>query len=96
MSRHRIHLGDRTHSRELMDLSVRAFKVLKVSKASKSSLEEGRAQDSHLLETSLMNLRRCLVVVTKDSVVKPRPRDKTSCSTWTLTLWMLSMVPKRQ
>ena len=96
MNKHRIPSGDRIHSKVAMDLLVRDSLALKDSKDSLTSSEKVKGQANHLLVTYLMNLRRCLDKMGgQNSVARPRPRDKTSCSIWKLTLWTQLMGLKR-
>ena len=88
MSRLRIPLEARIHSREQMDHLARDSQGLKALRASLPSLTGAKdLARHHHLETSLMSLRRCLGTKGQELAVKPRPRAKTSCWTWRLISW---------
>lgn len=77
MSKLRIHLGDRIHSREVMDHLV---KGLLDSRAFQSSLEKvvSQGKGKAPLEIFLKNLRRCLVQkADQGHVARLRLKDKT-------------------
>ena len=80
-SRHRIHLGDRTHSKELTGHLGKDLLALRVSKDFLNSLEEVKGQVGLRLVTFLKSLRRCLAkkVVVADREDKYRQKGKTLC-----------------
>ena len=80
MSKHRIHLEDKIHSKEQMVHSVKVLQALKDLKDFLSSLEGAKEQGDLPSVTFLMNLRRCLVKKEEaDKEARYRQKVKTSC-----------------
>ncbi len=97
MSKLKTPLAVRAHS-AVEEIHLEAAKVSQASKDSQNSLEmlrDSKGVEVRHLETSLMNLKRCLA---RNKVVdgdKPRRKVKTLLSIWRLSSWMLLMGLKK-